>query len=46
MEVLVADPYAMIDDERLTPLPMDDLLASCIQSGTGRQLPPSWRMTA
>ena len=25
---------------------MDDLLASCIQSGTGRQLPPSWRMTA
>jgi diguanylate cyclase (GGDEF)-like protein/PAS domain S-box-containing protein len=25
---------------------MDALLASCIQSGTGRQLPPAWRMTA
>ncbi len=25
---------------------MDELLASCIQSGTGRQLPPTWRMTA
>src|SRR6266699_89329 len=25
---------------------MDVLLASCIQSGTGRQLPPAWRMTA
>jgi diguanylate cyclase (GGDEF)-like protein/PAS domain S-box-containing protein len=25
---------------------MDGLLASCIQSGTGRQLPPAWRMTA
>ena len=25
---------------------MDALLASCIQSGTGRQLPPSWRLTA
>ncbi|HVH65448.1 MAG TPA: EAL domain-containing protein [Candidatus Acidoferrum sp.] len=25
---------------------MDDLLASCIQSGTGRQLPPAWRLTA
>ena len=25
---------------------MDDLLASCIQSGTGRQLPPTWRLTA
>jgi D-3-phosphoglycerate dehydrogenase / 2-oxoglutarate reductase len=27
MEVLVADPYATVDDERLTHLPMDDLLA-------------------
>ena len=25
---------------------MDALLASCIQSGSGRQLPPAWRMTA
>jgi diguanylate cyclase (GGDEF)-like protein/PAS domain S-box-containing protein len=25
---------------------MEALLASCIQSGTGRQLPPAWRMTA
>jgi diguanylate cyclase (GGDEF)-like protein/PAS domain S-box-containing protein len=25
---------------------MDALLATCIQSGTGRQLPPAWRMTA
>jgi diguanylate cyclase (GGDEF)-like protein len=25
---------------------METLLASCIQSGTGRQLPPAWRMTA
>jgi diguanylate cyclase (GGDEF)-like protein/PAS domain S-box-containing protein len=25
---------------------MDALLASCIQSGTGRQLPPAWRMSA
>jgi len=25
---------------------MDALLASCIQSATGRQLPPAWRMTA
>jgi EAL domain-containing protein (putative c-di-GMP-specific phosphodiesterase class I) len=25
---------------------MDELLASCIQAGTGRQLPPAWRMTA
>ena len=25
---------------------MDALLASCIQSSTGRQLPPAWRMTA
>jgi len=25
---------------------MDDLLASCIQSASGRQLPPTWRMTA
>ena len=25
---------------------MDALLASCIQSGNGRQLPPAWRMTA
>ena len=25
---------------------MDDLLATCIQSASGRQLPPSWRMTA
>jgi len=25
---------------------MDALLASCIQSGTGRQLPPAWKMTA
>jgi diguanylate cyclase (GGDEF)-like protein/PAS domain S-box-containing protein len=25
---------------------MDALLASCIQSGTGRQLPPAWRLTA
>ena len=25
---------------------MDDLLASCIQAGTGRQLPPAWRLTA
>jgi EAL domain-containing protein (putative c-di-GMP-specific phosphodiesterase class I) len=25
---------------------MDALLASCLQSGTGRQLPPAWRMTA
>jgi diguanylate cyclase (GGDEF)-like protein/PAS domain S-box-containing protein len=25
---------------------MDALLASCIQSGAGRQLPPAWRMTA
>src|ERR1700730_182589 len=25
---------------------MDALLASCIQSGTGRQLPPTWRLTA
>ena len=25
---------------------MDELLASCIQSGTGRQLPPTWRATA
>src|SRR5256886_11687656 len=25
---------------------MDALLASCVQSGTGRQLPPSWRLTA
>ncbi len=25
---------------------MDSLLASCIQTGTGRQLPPAWRMTA
>ena len=25
---------------------MDELLASCIQSGTGRQLPPAWRQTA
>ena len=25
---------------------MDDLLASCIQSGTGRQLPPAWRLSA
>ncbi|HKV29831.1 MAG TPA: EAL domain-containing protein [Candidatus Dormibacteraeota bacterium] len=25
---------------------MEVLLASCIQSGTGRQLPPAWRMTA
>jgi diguanylate cyclase (GGDEF)-like protein/PAS domain S-box-containing protein len=31
------------------PLPfdgMDALLASCIQSGNGRQLPPTWRLTA
>jgi diguanylate cyclase (GGDEF)-like protein/PAS domain S-box-containing protein len=25
---------------------MDDLLASCLESGSGRQLPPTWRMTA
>ena len=25
---------------------MDDLLASCIQAGTGRQLPPAWRLSA
>jgi diguanylate cyclase (GGDEF)-like protein/PAS domain S-box-containing protein len=25
---------------------MDELLASCIQSGTGRQLPPIWRQSA
>jgi diguanylate cyclase (GGDEF)-like protein/PAS domain S-box-containing protein len=25
---------------------MDALLASCIESGSGRQLPPAWRMTA
>ena len=25
---------------------MDALLATCIQSGSGRQLPPTWRMTA
>jgi diguanylate cyclase (GGDEF)-like protein/PAS domain S-box-containing protein len=25
---------------------MDELLASCIQSGSGRQLPPLWRQTA
>jgi diguanylate cyclase (GGDEF)-like protein/PAS domain S-box-containing protein len=25
---------------------MDALLASCIQTGTGRQLPPAWRMSA
>ena len=25
---------------------MDALLASCVQSGSGRQLPPSWRLTA
>jgi diguanylate cyclase (GGDEF)-like protein/PAS domain S-box-containing protein len=25
---------------------MDALLASCIQAGTGRQLPPAWRMSA
>ena len=25
---------------------MDDLLASCIQSGSGRQLRPNWRMSA
>jgi len=25
---------------------MDALLATCIQSGSGRQLPPSWRLTA
>ena len=25
---------------------MDELLASCIQSGTGRQLPPVWRQSA
>jgi EAL domain-containing protein (putative c-di-GMP-specific phosphodiesterase class I) len=25
---------------------MDELLASCIQAGTGRQLPPAWRLTA
>ena len=25
---------------------MEALLASCIQSGTGRQLPPAWRQTA
>src|ERR1700730_4652755 len=25
---------------------MDALLASCIESGTGRQLPPTWRLTA
>ena len=25
---------------------MDELLASCIQAGTGRQLPPAWRLSA
>ena len=25
---------------------MEALLAACIQSGSGRQLPPSWRQTA
>jgi diguanylate cyclase (GGDEF)-like protein/PAS domain S-box-containing protein len=32
--------------EPLDHAAMDELLASCIQSGTGRQLPPTWRATA
>ncbi|HSO93043.1 MAG TPA: EAL domain-containing protein, partial [Candidatus Dormibacteraeota bacterium] len=31
------------------PLPFDDLdalLAGCIESGSGRQLPPAWKLSA